>query len=109
MRPRNHVHYKRYKPKGTGMLHFCSWKCVRAWDGEREAELEAKRVTPEQRIAQLKEKIKKDTLMLKTGELSANERKTAQNRIHQTRRKIQMLEEEVYGYWTEGKNAGCEC
>ena len=109
MRPRNHVHYKRSKPKGTGTLHFCSWKCIRKYDEGREAELAAKKVTPEQKIARLKEKLAKDMLMLETEGLPAQERNAAQKRIHQRRRDIRLLEEDLFGYWTEGENAGCEC
>ena len=109
VRPRNHVHYKRTNRGGKGVLHFCSWKCIRKYDEGREAELEAKKVTPQQKIARLKEKIAKDMLMLETEGLTAQERNAAQKRIHQRRRDIRLLEEELFGYWTEGENAGSEC
>lgn len=101
MRPRNHVHYKRSKTKSNGTLHFCSWKCVREFDKAREESAEAKKTTPEQRIARRKEKIAKDEALLKSGTLDSRERAAVQRRIHQRRRDIRLLEEELYGYCTE--------
>ena len=109
MRPRNHVHYKRRKRKGNGELHFCSWKCIREFDQAYEQTQEAKRMKPEQRIARRKEQIAKDEALLASGVLEGQERKRVQNRIHQRRRDVRLLEEELYGYMEVRGDAGCEC